>query len=294
MIATRVGGSGPRERRAGPIAAAGRALRDPLRAALVGYVVVVSVLYLAAVSPVPFASTPDGVIDGQLWQLLASGLVIATADRTAAIESIVLLVLVLAAALRVASPRRVVTVALTAHVASTLVAYAALGIARTAGWEVGSDAVTTPDYGISCVVAGWLGLVTVAARPALLRIALLSLALWQFPFGGDLTGFEHALAFITGLLLAPPTNDSPFGRQLAWRHRPPRHRLGGGTQIRTVAVAATIILMIAGSIPSSDATRDVGQVVARHPAIAHLTIRGPHITPFAHPNGPRQHNPGAS
>jgi len=159
-----------------------------------------AVVVLQALAVRPAWSSPLGVVRGEVAELFLSGLFVAGGAAASALAVPALLVALAAAAL-VAGARRTIVAALAGHVGATLVVYGALGTLWLAGLHVWQHALDAPDYGISCVYAAALGLVAVRTRRVALRVAVFAAAVLSLSLGGDLTGWEHALALLSGVLV---------------------------------------------------------------------------------------------
>lgn len=149
------------------------------------------------------ASSPAGVLSGQEWRLLTSGFVVAgdpvvQIAATSAVVAAVLVTLGAGAFWRAA---------FVGHVVATLVAYAGIGVLWLVSRGDVDAVVDAPDYGISCVWAGALGVLvagTIRRGPRSARVcALAAVAVFAavIPFGDDLAGVEHGLAFALGALV---------------------------------------------------------------------------------------------
>jgi hypothetical protein len=158
------------------------------------------------------ASSPSGLLSGNVWRLLTSGFIIAGKPwaQLALTTAAVITVLVLF------GPGLFWRAAFAGHVVATVIAY--LGVAVL--WLVArgdvDHVVDEPDYGISCVLAGTLGAlggaglrawnqpwtVVPAAVATVLILAAITLA------NDDLTGAEHGLAFVLGGIVGLRTSVS--------------------------------------------------------------------------------------
>jgi hypothetical protein len=74
-------------------------------------------------------------------------------------------------AARAAGPQRAVTAAVLAHLAGTLVPYAALALARVLSPHAWDSDWHAPDYGVSLVLGAWLALAAVRAPNRVTAIA---------------------------------------------------------------------------------------------------------------------------
>lgn len=144
------------------------------------------------------ASSADAVAHGHVWLLLTSGLVI---DRVEWLQ-LAMLAAVMVVALARLGAARLWTVALSAHVGATLLAYAGVGVI----WLIDpfQTDLDEPDYGISVLFAGLLGaLATSGTRQLAAIIAIVSVA--GFSIGLEdaswLANVEHVLGFLIGAAL---------------------------------------------------------------------------------------------
>jgi hypothetical protein len=147
------------------------------------------------------ASSPSGLLSGQVWRLLTSGFIVAGEP----VAELALTTAAVIAVLVLFGPRLFWRAAFAGHVVATLIAY--LGVAAL--WLVArgdvDQVVDAPDYGISCVLAGTLGALTGAglhwrnrwAVPAVVLATVLMLVAVT-PIDYDLAGAEHGLAFVLG------------------------------------------------------------------------------------------------
>jgi hypothetical protein len=142
------------------------------------------------------AASPDQVASGQLWLLLSSGLVI---DGLPWLQFTVLAIVLVLAYLRVGA-LRLWTAGLVAHIGSALLAYAGIGVLNLVGVDVG-DVATEPDYGVSVLLAGELGVIAVSGgkRTALL-VGILGVAGFGIGLADSsaLANIEHLLGFVLG------------------------------------------------------------------------------------------------
>jgi hypothetical protein len=149
------------------------------------------------------ASSPAAVARGRVWSLVTSALLV-TRDP---IVQLVAAALLTVAAIQALGPATFWVAAAAGHLGSALLAYAGIGLLWLIGRADVDSVVHAPDFGISCVVIGVLGALTVAAsarRPAAWRMLAVAagVVLWAVipPFG--LSAVEHALAFALGAAAA--------------------------------------------------------------------------------------------
>jgi hypothetical protein len=108
---------------------------------------------LGDLSQPTLAATPRAVGDGRVWLILGSA---AIADRPA-VASLVGFWIVALATLLVCSARLCAGVAVAGHALSALGVYAAIGLARVADPGAFASVVQLADYGVSAIIAAWLG-----------------------------------------------------------------------------------------------------------------------------------------
>jgi hypothetical protein len=169
------------------------------------------------------ASSPRAIGEGRVWLLFTSGLI---ADRPVA-PSLVGFWLVCAAALAVCPARVGIRVAVAGHTLSALAVYAVIGAARLSDPGAFASVVALPDFGLSAMIAAWLGAIArvlwrrFPSRRAHVLVALGSLgcAGIGLAFRGELTFLdsEHLVAFAIGVAIV----DLGFARGLLR----PRRRL---------------------------------------------------------------------
>jgi hypothetical protein len=187
------GVAGPTGRRAAAVAA-------------VAYVGAVAGLALVrhigmSVSVHELASSPAAVASGRVWRLVTSAFVVAGPP----IPQVLQTAAVAAAALLLGGPGLFWRAAFLGHVGATIVAYAGVGALWLVARADVDDVLHAPDYGISCVWIGVLGglLGAVARRsrhthawvPAIAGAAGFAAAT---SLSGDLTSWEHLIAFVLG------------------------------------------------------------------------------------------------
>ena len=179
--------------------------------AMAGYVAAVALAGLLDVDPLPLASSPAGVGRGEIAELLTSALPVAGPSLPAT--------LLLAGsgllAARGAGPRLTVIAGLLAHMAGTLIPYAALALVRLRTPHAWDAEWRAPDYGVSLVFGAWLALAAVRAPSRLTGIATGLLALALARPGLTLTGAEHGCALAIGAACGVRYSPS----------RPPRSRV---------------------------------------------------------------------
>lgn len=188
--------------------------RDLAAAGAMGaYVAAVALAGIRNVHADALASSPAGVGRGELTELLTSALPAAGPWLPAT--------LILAGsgllAARAAGPWTAAVAGLVAHVAGTLLPYAALALVRVHAphaWQGDWDA---PDYGVSLVFGAWLALAAVRAPNRATGLATAFLALALARPGMTLTGAEHgcALALGAACALRAPASRRPRSRARA-------------------------------------------------------------------------------
>jgi hypothetical protein len=153
-------------------------------------------------SDADLAASPARVAAGELWPLVTSAFVIAGSPVAQLAATAVLL----AAVVRRHGAGMFWLAAAVGHVGATLVTYAGVGVLWLASRADVDSVVDAPDYGISAIWSAALGALAAGAavgprwrRPALAASAICVLVLLApTPFGGDLAGVEHVVAFGLG------------------------------------------------------------------------------------------------
>lgn len=84
-------------------------------------------------------------------------------DHYLRLPSLIGFAIVLAVALTVLPARQLVAAAAVGQVASTLVVYGALGLMRLVDAHVFAPAVDLPDFGVSAMIAAWIGALAAVA-----------------------------------------------------------------------------------------------------------------------------------
>jgi hypothetical protein len=163
------------------------------------------------------AASPQAIGEGKVWLIESSGLL---ADRPA-VPSLVGFWIVGVAVLLVCSVRVAAGVALAGHTLSALGVYAVIGFARLLDPHAFLSVVHLADYGLSAMIAAWLGAIASVCwtrhrgRLSRLLIALGSIgcAGIGLAFRPDVTFLdsEHLLAYALGVALA----DTTLPRRLA-------------------------------------------------------------------------------
>jgi hypothetical protein len=154
------------------------------------------------------AATPAAVARGKLWLLATSGVV---ADRPW-LPSLLGFVIVGAAALAVARVRVVITAACAGHVVSAVAVYAFLGVIRAFDRTAFESVVDLADYGLSAIIAAWIGVVAASCwrryrsrgAHALNAVGCVTCAMIGLAFRPDVTVLdsEHIVAFAIGVTVA--------------------------------------------------------------------------------------------
>lgn len=157
------------------------------------------------------AASPRSIADGKLWLIASSGLL---ADRPA-IPSLIGFWVVAIAVLLVCSVRIVVGAAIAGHTISALSVYGVIGLARLADPHAFASVMHVADYGLSAIIAAWLGAVAgvLWARYAtpghrlLIAVGSIVCAGIGLTFRPDVTFLdsEHLLAYAIGVAVADPT-----------------------------------------------------------------------------------------
>lgn len=179
--------------------------------AMAAYVAAVALAGVLDVDAFPLASSPAGLGRGEIAELLTSALPVSGPwlPATLLLAGSGLL------AARCAGPRLAVVAGLLAHLAGTLVPYAALALVRLRAPHAWDADWLAPDYGVSLVFGAWLALAAVRAPSRLTGIATGLLALALARPGLTLTGAEHGCALAIG---------AACGVRRSWS-RPPRSRV---------------------------------------------------------------------
>ena len=154
------------------------------------------------------AASPGAVAKGKVWLLVTSGVI---ADRPW-VASLLGFVIVAFAVLAVAPVRVAVTAAIAGHVLATIIVYGALGVARALDRDAFAPLVHTPDFGLSAIIAAWIGVVSQrlwrryrSPRARVLNaLGCVGCALIGFAFRPDVTALdsEHIVAFALGAAIA--------------------------------------------------------------------------------------------
>jgi hypothetical protein len=165
---------------------------------------------LAGVPLSSMAATPRAVGEGKLWLLVTSGLL---AD-TPWLPSLVGFAIVLAVAVYVLPRRQVVAAAVAGQLLSALLVYGIIGGTRLFDRSAFASVVGLEDFGVSAMIAAWIGAVACVAwaRHSHIRVAsgcLLCLAV-GLAFRPTVTFLdsEHIVAFAIGIAVVRGT----FGR----------------------------------------------------------------------------------
>jgi hypothetical protein len=173
------------------------------------------------------AASPRAIGDGRLWLLLSSA---AIADRPA-VASLLGFWIVGVAVLSLCGWRVAVVAGFVGHVLATLAVYGVVGAVRLADPGALGRIVTLDDYGLSAIMAAWLGAIS-AASWAGHRLGVVALCASSAAIGlllrPDLTllDSEHVVAFALGVAVV-----------LAGRSRPQAlpHSVGSRLLSRTSA-----------------------------------------------------------
>jgi hypothetical protein len=154
------------------------------------------------------AASAQTIENGKLWLIVTSGLI---ADRPA-VPSLIGFWIVGLAMLLVCSTRLAVGVAVGGHTLSALGIYGVIGLTRLVDPHAFSTVAKLADYGLSAMIAAWLGAISrifwirYPSHPHRLLIALGSLACAGvgLAFRPDVTFLdsEHLLAYTIGVILA--------------------------------------------------------------------------------------------
>ena len=172
------------------------------------------------------ASSPHAVAEARIWLLVTSALLVSSP----LFWSLVSFALFGMLTLRFCGARVLWISAVAGHVASTLVVYALLALARTFDPRAFEAVLKAPDYGVSGVSAAWLGAIASASWRARNRtprgriataLAVVGVTLFAWilhPHVGFLD-LEHVVAFGIGAVVAAR---SPHVRSMLRRNELPR------------------------------------------------------------------------
>jgi hypothetical protein len=155
------------------------------------------------------AASPNAVGEARLWSLLTSALLV----QSPLFWSLASFALLGALTLKVSGTRVLLISALAGHIASTLVVYALLAVARTFDPRAFEAVLSAPDYGVSAISAAWLGAIASVswrARDRTVRgkvataLAVVATALFGWTLRRHLSflDLEHVVAFGIGVVLA--------------------------------------------------------------------------------------------
>lgn len=165
---------------------------------------------LAGVPLVSVAASPRAVGEGKLWLLVTSALL---AD-TPWLPSLLGFTIVLAVVLYVLPLRQVLVAALAGQIVSTLLVYGIIGGTRLVDGHAFGSVVDLEDFGVSAMIAAWIGAVAAVAwvRHSHLRVVggclvCLAVGLACRPTLTFLDS-EHIVAFAIGIVVVR----QPFAR----------------------------------------------------------------------------------
>jgi hypothetical protein len=153
------------------------------------------------------AATPRAVDGGRVWLLFTSGVV---ADNPV-VPSLLGFWIVCGAALALCPARVGVRVAVAGHTLSALGAYGVIVLARLADPNALASVVNLPDYGLSAIIAAWIGAIArllwqrSPSRRGHVLVVLGSLASagigLAFLPNVEFLDSEHVLAYAIGFVL---------------------------------------------------------------------------------------------
>jgi hypothetical protein len=176
----------------------GNAVAAALAAAYFLAVIVTTVLERSgSVEVSALQSSADLIAGGELWRLLASGLVV----EGAAVPQILLTAIAAIAFVRLEGAVLWWAAVLVGHVGSALLAYAIIGVASALGSGGAEAAADDPDFGISCVLGATLGALFASGlrRDDRTLVGVAALGFFALlPFSLDWYGPEHPLSFVLG------------------------------------------------------------------------------------------------
>ena len=155
------------------------------------------------------AASPHAVAEARVWSLLTSALLV----QSPLFWSLASFALLGALTIKVCGARLLLISALAGHVASTLVVYALLDLARTFDPHAFEAALSAPDYGVSAISAAWLGAIAsvawrardgvvrdkIATALAVVATTLFGLIVRRHVSFLDL---EHVVAFCIGVVVS--------------------------------------------------------------------------------------------
>jgi hypothetical protein len=155
------------------------------------------------------ASSPHAVAEARLWSLVTSALLVSSP----LFWSLLSLAVFCALTLRFCGVRVLLISAFAGHVASALVVYALLTVARAFDPRAFEAVVNAPDFGVSAVSAAWLGAMASVGwrggngtlwRKIATVLAVVAVAAFGWIVRGHLNflDLEHVVAFAIGVVLA--------------------------------------------------------------------------------------------
>jgi hypothetical protein len=185
---------------------------SPGAAAAAAWLVAVALVAIMRVTvgwPAPgdLAASPDALERGHLWLLATSALVI---EGPPVVQIGATAVLIWVIVHRFGAPT-FWWAAVAGHVGSTLAVYAGIALVWLFDAHAVRDVTDAPDYGISAVWAACMGAVCVAGAAGALHRARLATALGAgclvtflvlVPADGEVSDFEHLVAFLAGAAVA--------------------------------------------------------------------------------------------
>jgi hypothetical protein len=188
-----------------------------------GAVCGVTFAYRAGAIPLDrLAASPERVATGKVWLLVSNGFIV----QRPLVASVVSFGLLAVAALAACGMRVLLAAAVCAHIGATLASYGVLMVARMVDPGSFAHLVTAPDYGVSAIEAGWLGVVaavcwrrrgqTLAGRLAIVGGCIaVGLFAWMLRGQLELLDTDHVFAFGLGIAVVRSTPKLRRSRALA-------------------------------------------------------------------------------
>lgn len=182
------------------------------------------------VSVAALASSPRKLAAGKFWLLVSNGVIV---QRPVGL-SLVSFALLIVFTLKLCGPRITFAAAAVGHVASTVLAYALVGLVFLADPGAIRHVASAPDYGVSAMQAAWIGAIaafvwrregqTLMPR-ALVVVGCAAIACLAWRLRPDLTllDLDHLFAFAIGVGIVASTSPGA-ARRAAWKSVAGRRR----------------------------------------------------------------------